>query len=388
MIANEEMVVGITEAAEILGVSVSCLRNWDDLGILSPTLKTAGNHRRYKIADLEKFKAEKVKVSTSYYINYILAKRAQWVEECVARHIHGSSKEYAARVCGGFTEEEIACLMDNMCTAPDELTRKLVQDRELFFRIAGEWSAPHLFKVCPLKTPQETPPYRRPRYKENGEVYQVIESEDLHTTILNAPMECDFSITEHDDREEVFKAYKNMIREADQQYINDIRNNAGTILSIGNNDEEAIYKSINDMIDVIKKKTLDDGEFCLVVPPELAHIATSQYNPTTEKLNSNLKIAQTKYINYQIANSDEIGRELTVYVSRMMPENEIIIILKGRNGNTGYMFAPHLLMFAETFVKPMSLWQLQDETEIKYGAMIGRKLLREGSKFFGRITLL
>ncbi len=44
--------ISISEAAEILGVSVSTMRRWDREGKLSPTTRTIGNHRRYILKNI------------------------------------------------------------------------------------------------------------------------------------------------------------------------------------------------------------------------------------------------------------------------------------------------------------------------------------------------
>lgn len=44
--------VGIGEASDLLGVTKGTLREWDREGKLVP-IKTAGNHRRYKMSDIE-----------------------------------------------------------------------------------------------------------------------------------------------------------------------------------------------------------------------------------------------------------------------------------------------------------------------------------------------
>jgi excisionase family DNA binding protein len=44
--------VSIGKAADILGVHVDTLRQWDKEGKLIP-VKTLGNHRRYKLEDVE-----------------------------------------------------------------------------------------------------------------------------------------------------------------------------------------------------------------------------------------------------------------------------------------------------------------------------------------------
>lgn len=47
-----QKLISISKAAEILGVSINTLRLWDQEGKLS-SVKTLGNHRRYKLEDIE-----------------------------------------------------------------------------------------------------------------------------------------------------------------------------------------------------------------------------------------------------------------------------------------------------------------------------------------------
>jgi len=42
------------KAAEILGVTPDCLRHWENIKKIE-CVKTLGGHRRYKLADIEKF---------------------------------------------------------------------------------------------------------------------------------------------------------------------------------------------------------------------------------------------------------------------------------------------------------------------------------------------
>lgn len=48
-----DRLIGLTEAAELLGVGISTLRSWDCTGKY-PALRTAGGHRRYRLSDIEK----------------------------------------------------------------------------------------------------------------------------------------------------------------------------------------------------------------------------------------------------------------------------------------------------------------------------------------------
>jgi putative resolvase len=49
--------VAVGEAAEMLGVSKSTLREWDREGTLVP-VKTVGNHRRYKVSDIDRINGD------------------------------------------------------------------------------------------------------------------------------------------------------------------------------------------------------------------------------------------------------------------------------------------------------------------------------------------
>jgi len=52
MLSKMERLIGIGEAAQALGVSITTLRRWDATGKL-PSIHTAGGHRRYDLAKLK-----------------------------------------------------------------------------------------------------------------------------------------------------------------------------------------------------------------------------------------------------------------------------------------------------------------------------------------------
>jgi excisionase family DNA binding protein len=54
---NEQKLLSIGKTAEVLGVHIDTLREWDKEGKLVP-VKTPGNHRRYKWSDIEHFCGE------------------------------------------------------------------------------------------------------------------------------------------------------------------------------------------------------------------------------------------------------------------------------------------------------------------------------------------
>lgn len=57
--------VSIGEAAQIKGVSIETLRNWEEKAILVPE-RTEGGHRRYKLRDLVGVDAQSEKVTVAY----------------------------------------------------------------------------------------------------------------------------------------------------------------------------------------------------------------------------------------------------------------------------------------------------------------------------------
>ena len=64
----EEKLLTITEAAEILGVSVDTLRRWDKSGKLVAIRKEGGVHRYYKESDLETFASDLVKLAHDWTV--------------------------------------------------------------------------------------------------------------------------------------------------------------------------------------------------------------------------------------------------------------------------------------------------------------------------------
>src|SRR3989338_9465509 len=54
----EEKLIKISEAAEILGVSVDTLRRWDESGKLTAIKKEGGTHRYYREKEIEIFASD------------------------------------------------------------------------------------------------------------------------------------------------------------------------------------------------------------------------------------------------------------------------------------------------------------------------------------------
>ena len=65
----EEKLLTITQAAEILGVSLDTLRRWDKSGKLVAIKKDGGTHRYYREAELEIFSSELLKFASDWIQN-------------------------------------------------------------------------------------------------------------------------------------------------------------------------------------------------------------------------------------------------------------------------------------------------------------------------------
>ncbi|MBD3262228.1 MAG: MerR family transcriptional regulator, partial [Candidatus Altiarchaeales archaeon] len=70
----EQKLLGISKTAEILGVHPNTLREWDREGKLK-SVKTCGNHRRYKLSDIEKMCEETHKKKDSDEIRVAVYRR-------------------------------------------------------------------------------------------------------------------------------------------------------------------------------------------------------------------------------------------------------------------------------------------------------------------------
>ncbi len=57
---NQDKLIVIGKAASLLGVHPDTLREWEKNGQIS-SMRTKGNHRRYRVADLKKAESDKAK---------------------------------------------------------------------------------------------------------------------------------------------------------------------------------------------------------------------------------------------------------------------------------------------------------------------------------------
>ncbi len=69
LISMGEKLLSITEAAEILGISVDTLRRWDKSGKLVAIKKDGGTHRYYHEKDLEIFSNDLIKIARDWTVD-------------------------------------------------------------------------------------------------------------------------------------------------------------------------------------------------------------------------------------------------------------------------------------------------------------------------------
>lgn len=63
---NQEDLLTITQAAELLGVSLDTLRRWDKSGKLIAIKKAGGTHRYYREKDLEVFSVDLMRFASEW----------------------------------------------------------------------------------------------------------------------------------------------------------------------------------------------------------------------------------------------------------------------------------------------------------------------------------
>lgn len=330
------------EAAGFLGVSVQTLRNWDDNGYLKAS-RTIGGHRRYLDDDLEDFVRGKKKIE--YYSCWELDHLYHLENSALCE----GEKDSRAKECGGFTKSQIGLLLKNQDTAHDNETKKLNQDLDLFYRIASSFSSPYLFETKVSNNMSSLVAYKRTRHYPDASSKVVIESEDV-CAVTN--------VESYWFGEDAEKQFKKIIQTIDSSCLEDIINNVSPKHQFEikfNEVEETIEKVIN----LIDERTGFKEPKYVVYPPELA------CNPNgLIKLTDNLKVLGNDFSNY----------DYKFYVSRLIPDNKILIGSKSIDGFSGYVFAPYMIM-------------CQDGFKNRFMMRVGKKFLREGSGFFGLITV-
>lgn len=130
----EQRLISIGEAAEVLGVSIDTLRLWDKDGKLKP-VKTPGNHRRYRMEDINVLCGEKPTAKKDDLVRVACYGRVSSHEQ----KAKGDLERQVGRIMAYCTEKEyhiVKCYEEvgsGMCDKRPRLRQlfKLIQDKKI-----------------------------------------------------------------------------------------------------------------------------------------------------------------------------------------------------------------------------------------------------------------
>lgn len=175
--------------------------------------------------------------------------------------------------------------------------------------------------------------------------------------------------------------------EIDREVLTDLRNNAGTVsawdfnTALGDNIKEkyeSLYIKIVEVSNVIHRKTLRGGANWLVTSPEVASIfetATAGFAPSpSETFTSSLGI---QYVG-------SVNNKWRLYKDPLFPSGQLLMGYKGDSYmDSGYFFCPYVPLTQTPVVLDPEALCPRKGLLTRYG----KKLLREGSKFFARLSI-
>jgi hypothetical protein len=175
--------------------------------------------------------------------------------------------------------------------------------------------------------------------------------------------------------------------EIDREVLTDLRNNAGTVAawdfntSLGETIKEkyeSLYIKIVELSAVVHRKTLRGGCNWLVTSPEVASIfetATAGFAPApSETFTSSLGIQYVGTIN----------NRWKLYKDPLFPSNQILLGYKGDSYmDSGYFYCPYVPLTQTPVVLDPESFCPRKGILTRYG----KKLLREGAKFYARMSI-
>lgn len=175
--------------------------------------------------------------------------------------------------------------------------------------------------------------------------------------------------------------------EIDREVLGDLRNNAGTVTAWDFNTAlgdtikekyESLYVKIVEVSSVIHRKTLRGGANWIVTSPEVASIfetATAGFAPSpSETFTSSLGIQYVGTVN----------NRWRVYKDPLFPSNQILMGYKGDSYmDSGYFYCPYVPLTQTPVVLDPESFCPRKGILTRYG----KKLLREGSKFYARMSI-
>ena len=175
--------------------------------------------------------------------------------------------------------------------------------------------------------------------------------------------------------------------EIDREVLADLRNNAGTIAAWDFNTAlgetikekyESLYVKIVEISAVIHRKTLRGGANWIVTSPEVASMfetATAGFAPApSETFTSSLGIQYVGTVN----------NRWRLYKDPLFPSNQIMLGYKGDSYmDSGYFYCPYVPLTQTPVVLDPESFCPRKGILTRYG----KKMLREGSKFYGRMSI-
>lgn len=175
--------------------------------------------------------------------------------------------------------------------------------------------------------------------------------------------------------------------EIDREVLTDLRNNAGTVAVWDFNTTygdtikekyESLYVKVVEVSAVVHRKTLRGGCNWLVTSPEVASIfetATAGFAPApSEGFTSSLGIQYVGTVN----------NRWRLYKDPLFPQGQILMGYKGDSYmDSGYFYCPYVpLTQTPTVLDPESFCPRKGIL-----TRYGKKLLREGAKFYARMNI-
>jgi len=175
--------------------------------------------------------------------------------------------------------------------------------------------------------------------------------------------------------------------EIDREVIGDLRNNAGTVTAWDFNTAlgdtikekyESLYVKVVEVSNVIHRKTLRGGANFIVTSPEVASVfetATAGFAPApSETFTSSIGIQYVGTVN----------NRWRLYKDPLFPTGQLLMGYKGDSYmDSGYFYCPYVPLTQTPVVLDPDSFTPRKGLLTRYG----KKLLREGAKFYARLNV-
>lgn len=149
---NEINCVSIGKAANILGVSIPTLRNWDKTGKLTPSFVTSGGTRMYDLATLNLIKGKKSIVPDRYTLAYARVSTQSQKKEIETQKelltLYCSKQGYRYKIISdmgsslNYTKAGLNELIELICSG--QIERLVLVHKDRLLRFGSEI----IFKLC------------------------------------------------------------------------------------------------------------------------------------------------------------------------------------------------------------------------------------------------